>query len=449
MACIKRCPNCPGDRDPVGPDGPTDSSIMFIGEQPGKDENRLSRPFIGRAGKEFNENYLPIAGMNRDEIYITNTVKCMHATSGKLPPEETIKSCREYHLRNELRSVQPKIVVTMGSLAYSNVDNWGVDLERQHGIPFRGKVLGHECTVFPVWHPALGLHKPEMIRELTNDFKVLREILRGTYKATPTAKKTRCSEVTNDSILVSTLGDKDRPVALDTESIPTDQGWRPYYVTYSVEEGEGYIIRAGQLDLLQLFGSLIRGRRNHVILHNAPYDIDVLLRLGIAINLRRVYDTMQHAFHLGLDQSLKTLAYRHLGLKMRDFDDVVTPYSSQRALDYLEQANSIPWPKPEPQVLKNDDGTERIYKPQSMSTKLKRFFTDLGKNPDKDIFAAINNWREKDPEGVRGLIIKLGPLPRKSIADVPFEEAMEYAVTDARATLEIYNMMKGMGYEGI
>jgi DNA polymerase len=50
--------------------------VVFVGEAPGRDEDRYGRPFVGKTGKEFNEHYLTVAGLRRDDIYMTNTVKC-------------------------------------------------------------------------------------------------------------------------------------------------------------------------------------------------------------------------------------------------------------------------------------------------------------------------------------------------------------------------------------
>jgi hypothetical protein len=156
-----------------------------------------------------------------------------------------------------------------------------------------------------------------------------------------------------------------------------------------------------------------------ILFHNWLYDWAVTEALGIHFPYHRIVDTMARVFHLGnLPQGLKALALRELGMTMQDFDDLVTPYSRANVLHYYEIARSMTWPKPEEELeIDSKTGLWKLYKPQSMNTKLKRFFTDYGKNPDKDVFQMwTKNWVneqtliEAEMRGVAGQVHHPCPL---------------------------------------
>src|SRR5215472_16718266 len=88
---MTRCPGCPGTNPVIAPDGPRNSPYLFIGEAPGKEENNRGRPFIGQTGKEFNEHYLKLANLTRDDIRITNTIKCLPQHKSKSKEFQAIK----------------------------------------------------------------------------------------------------------------------------------------------------------------------------------------------------------------------------------------------------------------------------------------------------------------------------------------------------------------------
>jgi hypothetical protein len=104
---------------------------------------------------------------------------------------------------------------------------------------------------------------------------------------------------------------------------------------------------------------------------------------------------------------------------MQDFEDLVTPYSAPIVLDYYRQAYQEEWGKPDEQLLRVNEGGYKVYKPQGFNTKLKRFWTDYARHPDKDVFEQwTNNWEEHH-EQVQKV---LGPWPGKCISHVPFEQ---------------------------
>jgi hypothetical protein len=110
-------------------------------------------------------------------------------------------------------------------------------------------------------------------------------------------------------------------------------------------------------------------------------------------------------------------------------------------LSYLREAYNEDWPKPEEQTVRQADGSWKLYKPQGMGTKLKRFFTDYQKNPDKDIFEAWDNWADNHAM-IEDRLER--PWPGKCISYVPFDKVLRYACRDADATLRLWTVLNKM-----
>ena len=190
--------------------------------------------------------------------------------------------------------------------------------------------------------------------------------------------------------------------------------------------------------MLQELGYRLRQWRAQVVIHNLPYDDPVLHEMGIRIPFRRYVDTMAEVYHLGnLPQGLKALAFRELGMVMEDFEDVVKPHSQKQVLDFYRLATGVDWPKPDEEMeIDSKTGLWKLYKPQGMNTKLKRFWTDFRKNPAKDVFKMWeDNWVSQ-----QGMIEgELGETyPGMCISHAPFEEVLHYACRDADATLRLW-----------
>lgn len=152
-------------------EGAADAEIMFIGEGPGKVEDKTGRPFVGPAGK-FLDELLKSIGLNRQEIFIANMVKCRPPGNRDPNPDE-IEACRPW-LDKQIEIINPKIFVPLGRYAmYKFLP--GTTISRQHGKIYKreGKVY------FAMYHPAVALYKGSMREVLLEDFKVLRGFLDG------------------------------------------------------------------------------------------------------------------------------------------------------------------------------------------------------------------------------------------------------------------------------
>lgn len=438
---MERCPFCPGINKCVSASGPPAegySGVVFIGEAPGKDEDRKGVPFVGKTGEEVNWHYLPIAGLRRDDCYFTYSIKCLPATAGaKLSLDrpkdvELLLSCASFHLEQELSQMQPKLIVPMGALACCVLDP-DIQLDLHHGIP-RESSWG---MLFPMWHPAGGLHEPKKMLHIRNDFVRLGKYLKGKLRQ-PVDEYPNPYYARMDLYAMGQhFPDKSWPLACDTE---VTKNGDPFCLTFSSTPGTGYLIKAGDKDLGH-FQWQLDNWTGPILFHNWLFDGEVVRRMGLRFPEHLIVDTMVMAFHLGnLPQGLKALSYRLLGMKMTDFEDTVLPYSTPLCLDYLRRCNDYEWERPPEQLVRGDDGLLKLYKPQSFNTKLKRFFTDLSKNPSKSVFGAWDNWEDSHAE----VEAKMGPFPGMCITHVPLEDTIYYACRDADSTLRLYSVLRKM-----
>ena len=158
-----KCKLCKTRQNIVFGTGNKHAKLMFIGEGPGADEDRLGEPFVGRAGKLMNLAF-ETSGIDRKEVYIANVVKC-RPPGNRNPEEDEAMACLNY-LRNQVILVQPEIIVLLGSVALKNI------LGKEYGITAsRGKWVEKKGIKYmPTWHPAALLRdetkKIDFIKDL-------------------------------------------------------------------------------------------------------------------------------------------------------------------------------------------------------------------------------------------------------------------------------------------
>jgi DNA polymerase len=150
--------------------GNPDAAIMFVGEAPGANEDRLGIPFVGAAGKFF-DTMLAEIGMNRDDIFITNIVKYRPPGNRDPLPEEIAASIP--YLKRQIAIIKPKLVAFLGRHSM-NVFLPELKISQAHGKPVRkdGQVY------LPLYHPAAGLYNPGMRDALIDDFKLIPAIIK-------------------------------------------------------------------------------------------------------------------------------------------------------------------------------------------------------------------------------------------------------------------------------
>ena len=169
---IEGCQKCilsQGRTHAVPGEGPEDADIMFIGEGPGFHEDRQGRPFVGAAGNYLNE-LLEKIDLKREDVYITNVVKCRPPGNRDPQPQE-IEACRSY-LDSQIEMIRPRLIITLGRFSMQRYFP-GASISRIHGQPKRvGNVI-----YYPMFHPAAALHQPRWRNLLEEDILRIPDLL--------------------------------------------------------------------------------------------------------------------------------------------------------------------------------------------------------------------------------------------------------------------------------
>jgi len=169
IQCTK-CDLCKTRTNSVPGKGSFNSDVMFVGEAPGKNEDLHGEPFIGVAGKKLTA-VLENAGVSRDEVYITNTVKC-RPPNNRVPTILEKDACKEY-IQKEIEIIKPKIICLLGNTAFSSVLG-GTEITK-----FRGKVgKKNNQLYFITIHPAATIYNQKLIEILKQDIKKLFGLIR-------------------------------------------------------------------------------------------------------------------------------------------------------------------------------------------------------------------------------------------------------------------------------
>ncbi len=142
---------------------------MIIGEGPGRNEDIQGRPFVGAAGKRL-ESLLADAGLVRENVFITNIVKC-RPPGNRRPTAAEVEACRPY-LDRQLALLSPRVVVLLGDSALKTFLP-SETLSKAHGKLFeRGRF-----AVFPTYHPAAMIYNRSLEKTTSDDFKALGKLL--------------------------------------------------------------------------------------------------------------------------------------------------------------------------------------------------------------------------------------------------------------------------------
>ena len=151
------------------------SEVIFVGEAPGKNEDLYGEPFIGIAGKRLSMA-LDEAGILREDIYITNIVKC-RPPKNRVPSTTERNTCQEY-LKQEISIIKPKIICILGNTAFNSL------LGGSEIIKHRGRLVRKEKQLYFITiHPAATIYNQELIKVLKSDivklFQLITEIKDG------------------------------------------------------------------------------------------------------------------------------------------------------------------------------------------------------------------------------------------------------------------------------
>jgi uracil-DNA glycosylase len=173
-ACT-RCRLSEGRTRAVPGEGDPDTEVVFVGEGPGFNEDRDGRPFVGRAGGLLVQ-LLGSIGWRREEVFITNVVKCRPPGNRDPQPDE-IAACGSY-LRRQLEVLDPAVVVTLGRYSMGTFMP-GARIGRAHGMsqPVDPALGPRDALAFAMYHPAAALRTQAIERESYEDIARVPEVL--------------------------------------------------------------------------------------------------------------------------------------------------------------------------------------------------------------------------------------------------------------------------------
>jgi DNA polymerase len=169
IKCTK-CDLCKTRTNSVPGKGNFQSDVIFVGEAPGKNEDKNGEPFIGIAGKKLSIA-LEEAKVSREEVYITNIVKC-RPPNNRVPSTIERTTCQKY-LEEEINIIKPKIICLLGNTEFNSILG-GSEITKH-----RGKVAKKNNQLYFITiHPAATIYNQELIEVLKNDIKKLFELIK-------------------------------------------------------------------------------------------------------------------------------------------------------------------------------------------------------------------------------------------------------------------------------
>ncbi|MCX7642365.1 MAG: uracil-DNA glycosylase [Armatimonadetes bacterium] len=170
LVCTK-CPLAMGRTQAVPGEGNPNAKVMFIGEAPGEQEDLQGKPFVGPAGRFLNE-LLALAGLNREDVFITNTVKC-RPPNNRTPTNDEMAACHPY-LEAQIALIRPKVICLLGAAALKAVlPELKMTISQVHGQAFTKSGI----VFVPLFHPAAALHQPKWKDVLRQDMLKLKGLL--------------------------------------------------------------------------------------------------------------------------------------------------------------------------------------------------------------------------------------------------------------------------------
>ena len=194
VSACTRCILSHSRKNAVPGEGPAKAEIMLIGEGPGFHENEQGRPFVGAAGR-FLEELLGKNGLKREDVFITNVVKCRPPGNRDPLPDE-LQACNEY-LERQIQAINPRVIVTLGRFSMAKfLPNARISSVHGQATWVKGRLI------VPMYHPAAALHQGSLKPVLEQDFAQLNELIAKAKEAA------RPQEEANKA------GDKDEPKQL-------------------------------------------------------------------------------------------------------------------------------------------------------------------------------------------------------------------------------------------
>jgi DNA polymerase len=167
-----RCKLCSlGRKQIVFGVGNPHADLMFVGEAPGRDEDIQGIPFVGRAGQKLTQ-IIEAIGLTREDVYIANVIKCRPPENRNPEPDE-VEKCEPFLFR-QIDLIKPKVIVALGTFAARSLLKTDAPISR-----LRGRVYEYRgAQLIPTFHPAYLLRNPSCRREVWEDMKKVRGLLK-------------------------------------------------------------------------------------------------------------------------------------------------------------------------------------------------------------------------------------------------------------------------------
>lgn len=154
--------------------GNADAELMFIGEAPGANEDKMGLPFVGQAGKLL-DKLLGEIGLERKDVFIANVLKCRPPDNRDPHPQE-IEACQSY-LRQQVDLIEPTVICTLGNFSTKLLRADTTGISRLHGHD-EVRIIGSRAVrLYPLYHPAAALYTPSMLETLRGDFQRIPALL--------------------------------------------------------------------------------------------------------------------------------------------------------------------------------------------------------------------------------------------------------------------------------
>lgn len=381
------------------PSGAAPTKWAVVGEGPGADEIEANSGFVGQSGELLWPLVTRFAGVSRAQCWITNL--CKHRLDDTLPSDKKLspaefESCRAELLEELTWIAQPKRVLAVGSLAArALMGDAFTTMDACNGMVWVDPHPERGWTVVPCFHPAAALRGG------------------GEGKLGWTAK---AIEAWRQDPIVTRVSDP-RWVAIDTEGWPND----PIMLTFACWNDIGLLYSGAVYPkhVPAWWQDTVMDGDTTIIWHNALWDWRVVEAMGVVDPWRVPFeDTMERAYIRTCEpQSLKALAWKHLGVKMRDYDDVVRPYWEEMVKAYAEGF-----------VAAHTSVVHRPLKRGGVSKVCKTVVEEVAK-PIKRVLGNAETLAERLGFG--------GP----SLRYVPREVAEAYAIEDAVETLRLREVL--------
>src|SRR3990167_2482244 len=295
----------------VAGDGPIPCPWMVVGEAPGAEEDRVGKPFVGRAGQLLTKLLTYYTELRRPNIYVTNVVK--HRPPGNRTPKASEVKAYMASFVEEVERVGPKVVITVGALAAHAFDKkW--KMKDEHGLGHVVELGGWSGVVVPWWHTAYALRNPHIFNQMAADaLRLHTEVERVGRPKVPDEYRL----ATEGEVVSLLFNSNETEFGFDTETTSperegvfmTDEaemvGW-----SVSVREHTGFYV-AGR-DFGSGMRQILESPHWTKVCHNAKFEVKVLRKLGV--ELEGYEDTKLAAYVLGEARTgLKSLAKQILG----------------------------------------------------------------------------------------------------------------------------------------